>query len=182
MYGSMTIKPVIVTIVRGIMAASVLIGTATAADFNGIFSWSDDPADHASISQAVDHAASQVNAVIRPVVRKRLAASIVPYELIEMVVTNGIITFNRNSSDRPITTEIGGKAVQYARTDGKLSDVTFAMEGEKLRQTYSNDEGTRENLFSLAEEGRILTMAITIRPTRVKTVIELTLTYVKNGS
>ncbi len=164
---------------RCVLLAIMLAGTA-AADFNGSYFWSGDPADVASMSQAVVQAAGHVNVLIRPLVRKKLAAVVVPYKSIEIAVTNGIVTFNRNASDQPITAEIGGKAVPYARTDGKLSDVTFVMEGERLRQTYSNNEGSRENLFSISPDGRILTMAVTIKPAIIKAAISLTLTYVKN--
>jgi hypothetical protein len=163
----------------GFFLTGLLAGTAVAADFSGIYSWSGASEDKTSMSQAVVQAASHVPAIIRPIVRKKIVAVVVPYKSIEMAVTNGVITFNRNASDQPITAEIGGKAVKYARTDGKLSDVTFVMDGEKLRQTYSNDEGSRENLFSLSEDGRLLTMEVTIKPKIIKSSISLTLTYVK---
>lgn len=158
----------------------LLAGTAVSADFSGIYSWSGAPEDKTSMSQAVVQAASHVPAIIRPIVRRKIVAVVVPYKSIEMAVTNGVITFNRNASDQPITAEIGGKAVKYARSsDGKLSDVTFVTDGEKLRQTYTNDDGSRENLFSLSEDGRLLTMEVTIRPRIISSSISLTLTYVK---
>lgn len=166
--------------VYGFFLTGLLAGTAVSADFNGMYAWSGAPADKTSISQAVVQAAGHVTAIIRPIVRKKISAVVVPYKSIEMAVTNGVMTFNRNASDQPITAEIGGKAVKYARaSDGKLSDVTFVMDGEKLRQTYTNDEGSRENLFSLSEDGRLLTMEVTIRPIIISSSISLTLTYVK---
>ncbi len=163
-----------------VLLSGLLTGTAKAADFNGTYSWSDYASDKSSMSQAVDQALGHVLAIVRPLVRNKLEAVVVPYRSIEMAVTNGIITFNRNASDQPITAEIGGKAVHYRLADGRSSDVTFVAEGDKIRQTYSDKRGTRENLFSLSKDGQLLTMDVTIRPTIIKSAITLTLTYVRN--
>lgn len=158
-----------------------MAATAAAADFNGSYSWSGAAEDRTSISQAVEQAASHVPAFIRPLVRNRLTRVVVPYHSIDLGVTNDVVTFNRNASDQPIRARIGGRPISYAPPDGKMFEVTFAAEGENLRQTYSNNEGTRENLFSLSEDGAILTMAVTIRPAIIKSAISLTLTYVKTN-
>jgi hypothetical protein len=165
---------------RAIMLAVLLAGSARAADFSGTYVWTANPAEAAAVTRSISQAADTASFMIRPVVRKKLTDATIPYQSVSLSIAAGVLTFDRNGANRPITAALGGKPIPWEREDGMIHEVSFSLEQDTLRQVFVNKDGSRENAFSWSEDGRFLRMTVTLSASVIKIPVSYTLTYVKN--
>jgi hypothetical protein len=160
---------------------AVFLLSAHAADLSGSYTWGQTDAERAGIEKAVSDSADSASVFIRPIVRKKLGASTFPYTNILIAVTDNAVHFNRDFSANPIKGTLSGPAVAWTRNDGKTFQVTYAMDGAALKQTFTNEDGSRVNVFTLSPDGARMTMAVTITAEAFKVPVSYSLTYTKNG-
>lgn len=164
---------------RLLMLAALLAGPATAADFNGSYVWTANPAEAAAVTQSIARSADSATFLIRPIVRKKLTAATIPYQSLSLTLAEGAVTFDRNGSNRPIRARLDGKPVAWEREDGTMHEVTFTLDKDTLRQLFVNKDGSRRNDFTWSGDGRFLLMTVTLSAGVIKVPVSYTLTYVK---
>ena len=150
-----------------------------AADLAGSFTWVGTAEERAAVEKAVALSADSANMLIRPVVRKKLTASTHPYTNITLSVSNDSVRFNRDFSNRPINGNLAAPPLAWERDDGKVFQVSYTREGDTLRQTFTDADGTRVNVFAVTPDGAQLTMSVTIMAGVLKTPVSYTLSYRK---
>ena len=150
-----------------------------AADFAGHYVWSTNAAEAQALAQEVDAAIAGLNFMIRPVGRPRLTKSAAPYQTIDITVSNAAIRFARAGAPA-IDSKLNGEPVKWQREECAVYDVAFAMTPDgQLQQTFSEADGVRTNLFTLATDGQGMTMHVTICSKRLKHALDYRLTYIK---
>ena len=151
-----------------------------AADFAGHYVWTTNAAEAQVVAQEIDTAIAGLNFLIRPIGRPKLTKSAAPYPSIDIAVSNGVIRFVRAGAP-VIEAPANGTPVKWAREEGAVYDVTFATTPDgRLQQTFSEADGVRTNVFTLADGGRGMTMQVTIGSRRLSHVLAYTLSYVRH--
>jgi hypothetical protein len=163
------------------VAMLVLLAAAAiqAADFSGSYIWLGSDSERQGVEKGVAAAADSSSFLIRSVVRSRLTSSSKPYTNIVISVSSNRVQFNRDFSNRPVNGTLSGPPVSWEREDGKVYQVTYALEGDRLLQTFKNEDGLRVNAFSLTPDGTQLKMAVTITASAFKVPLSYVLTFRK---
>lgn len=149
------------------LAGSVLAGaTARAGDalaaFGGTYVLQNAATVKGLTEQAIDKAVAPMNFVTRTFARGRLRETNQPYKVVIFeVLGGGRVRFIRDGGTA-INAPADGKPVSWKREDGKLYDVSLAVEGEQLRQVFAAPDGTRTNLYSLSDDRQVLTIDVTV--------------------
>lgn len=115
-----------------------------------------------------------MNAVVGPIARRRLRATNTPYPRI--VVNYDAQNVRVEMQDRPTATSpANGQPVLWHRNTGQTCtrvsedcvQLTAEWEGGRLVQTFRPEDGERQNVYTVSQDGSTLTMAVTIRSPRL---------------
>ena len=149
------------------------------AVFSGHYQWSGSAEDVAGVAREVDATVASLNFLVRPIARPRLTRSTAPYASFDITLgASNCVTFAREGA-RVINGKLG-EAVKWEREEGVLQDVSFALTPEgRLQQTFSESDGTRVHLFTLASDGTNLTLEVAINSKRLDRPIRYRLSYIK---
>lgn len=151
--------------------------SASAAEWAGVYRWSETPADQAAVTAAVANGCAQVNFAIRLIARKRLTESTRPHKQLTFKLAEGQISCLRDN-DNPIVTPADGSAIEWKRIDGKTFKVAQKMDDAGLKQIFIDDDGsTRTNIYTLDATGAVLQMQAELSSKSLKQPIGFTLTY-----
>jgi hypothetical protein len=117
-------------------------------------------ASNSGIEAAIEDVVKDMNFIKRPIARGRLKDTNPAYQKVTMTfgATETAIQYEARN---PIKTPSNGTAVPWTREDGKTFQVTAKVEGNRLVQTFKNEEGERTNIWQLAD-GK-LTLAVTVK-------------------
>jgi hypothetical protein len=152
---------------------------AQSAAFEGTFSLV--PAQSDDIHQAIDRAVAGLNFAFRPIARTRLRRSNTPYATVRIERRGEEMAIGLDAVGDAIVTPASGAPVRWRRADGELLQVSTAWEGGRLRQSFVAEDGRRDNLYSLSEDGRLLTMEVTVSSPRLREPLRYRLVYRRNG-
>ncbi len=155
------------------------LGAAAAGPelYTGKYQWKETPEAKAALEKAVDAGAQQITWALRKIARGRLTDTTKPYAGISLTVKDGNVVFERNGTN-PIVAKTDGKPVSWKREDGKDYKVTFSIEPNgALKQTFTADDGVRENVFTLSPDGKTLTMAVSVASKKLKQPVTFSLDY-----
>ena len=132
-----------------------------------------------NVGAAIDRAAGRVTAILRPLARRRLRGTNAPYERIAIAQPGSEITIATNG-DAPVRTPASGTPVAWRRpADGDRLQVSTAWSGATLRQTFRADDGQRVNTYTLAPDGRTLTLDVAVSSPRLPGGLGYRLVYTK---
>jgi hypothetical protein len=162
-----------------LFAVAVGAFAAEADAYTGNYQWKETPEAKAALEKAVDAGAQQVTWALRKIARGRLTDTTKPYASIKLAIKDGGISFERNGAN-PIVAKTDGKAIDWKREDGKAYKVAFSVEADGvLKQTFTADDGVRENRFSLSPDGKTLTMKASVSSKKLKVPVTFTLDYLR---
>jgi hypothetical protein len=163
-----------------IAAAAVLAVPAAAQaqhpSLNGTYTFNAAASDN--VNAAIDKAVARMNFVTRPIARGRLRRTNQPYNRITLNLTGSNVSIVTDTR-APIATTDNGTAIKWKREDGEEFNVSTRWEGHKLLQTFSAEDGSRENRYSVGNEGRTLTLEVTVRSPRLQEPVTYRLVYDK---
>lgn len=163
------------------MLGLLVAASIHAADFSGSYTWLGTDSERQGVEKAIAASADSASLLIRPVVRSRLTSSSKPYTNILISVSNNRVQFNRDFSNRPVNGPLSGPPVSWEREDGKVYQVTYALEGDRLLQTFKNEDGMRVNVFSWTPDAAHLKMTVTISASAFKVPLSYVLTFRKEA-
>ncbi len=154
---------------------TTMVAPAQAPTFQGVFTYVAGQSD--DVPAAIERCVSNVNFIIRPIARGRLKKTNQPYQRLTIVQPAG--HFSIMTDARPaIVTPAGGAAIQWKRPeDGEMLNVSTAMTGSKLVQTFAAEDGKRVNEYTLSPDGQTLTMVATVSSGRLPKPLVYKLTY-----
>ena len=158
--------------------ALVAFGSASAQEapatpFVGAWTYASQPAD--VIAQAIERGIDDMNFVTKPIARRRLRATNDPYSAVEIRVGGSEVTTVLEG--RSITSPADGRAIQWRREDGEVLQVSTSLRNGTLVQSFTAEDGSRENVYSVSPDGRRMTIQVTIRSERLPAPITYRLLY-----
>lgn len=134
------------------------------------------PARSTAIAPAINRTVADINFVLRPIVRKRLSATNLPYQHLVLALADGRFTVTMDKHT-PIVTTLGGPTIKWRRDDGEVFDLSSRWQGSVLQQTFAAEDGTRVNRYELSADGRELTLKVTVSSTHLPKPLEYSLLY-----
>jgi hypothetical protein len=164
---------------RLLLAAVVAVvalptGAKAQAEFTGTYRLVEAESDN--IHQAIDAAVRGMNFVTRPIARTRLRRTNEAHREVRIERADGHYVIGMD--DRaPTRAPSDGTPVQWTREDGEVLEVTTSVRGGVLRQTFQAEDGRRANDFHLSEDGRVMTMRVTITSDRLPEPLTYRLVY-----
>lgn len=144
--------------------------------FAGTFKFSGGEAQRQNLETAIEAAAQQLSAIIRPIGRKRLRESNPIREQITIAV-DGERVSTTFAAGRTVTGTLGGPSVPWTSDSGKPVQVAFSMVKGRLVQVYTADDGGRRSVYTLDDTGDKLTLSVTITSERLTEPLKYALTY-----
>jgi len=142
--------------------------------FAGTFTYVPEESDdvEAAIGRAVEH----MNFLVKRIARPRLRNTNVPYG--KVTITRTATELSIATDERaPVVSPAAGTPIKWTREDGEVFDVTTVLEGGRLVQSFTAEDGSRENAFTLSPDGDTLTMTVTIRSDRLREPLVYKLLY-----
>jgi hypothetical protein len=130
------------------------------------------------VNRAIEQAVSGMNFITRPVARSRLRRLNLPYQRLRISQTPTEVT-TIPDSHTPVVSPLDGTTIRWRREDGESFDVSTQWEDGALRQTFKAEDGQRTNRYSLAPDGKTLTMQVTITSPRLPKPLTYSLRYRK---
>lgn len=144
----------------------------------GSYAWCASENEKQVIAQAVEDGVAQIGCLLRSIARSRLTESTKPFKTLTFAELSGGRIQVVRDADNPIVAPTNGVAVAWTRSDGKVFQVQQFWTGTVLTQIYSDaDANIRENAYTLALDGKGLTLAITIKSKRFKVPLRYALHY-----
>lgn len=163
-------------------ACALLIGPETAAAqqaaapgaaFEGRYTYAAGPGD--PIGDAIERGIRDMSFVTRPIARRRLRNTNQPYRTIEVALVDGTVA-TRYDGRPAIVSPADGAAAPWMR-DGEPLTVTTRFEAGALVQTFTAEDGVRENVYTLTPDGRRLILSVTLTSPRLPAPIRYQLAY-----
>jgi hypothetical protein len=141
------------------------------APYNGVWKH----ASNSGIEAAIEATVKDMNFIKRPIARGRLKETNPAYQ--KVTITAGAQeTSIQYDARTPIKTPASGKPVPWTREDGKVFQVTAKVEGNRLVQTFKNEEGERTNLWQVGADGK-LTVSVTVKSASLPKDLTYTITF-----
>lgn len=144
--------------------------------FVGTYKFAGGDAQRQNLETAIEAAAQQLSAIIRPIGRKRLRESNPIREQITIAVAGDRVT-TTFATGRSVTGTLGGPAVPWTSDSGKPVQVAFSMVKGRLVQVYTAEDGGRRSVYTLDDTGERLTLSVTITSERLTEPLKYALTY-----
>lgn len=140
----------------------------------GTFVW--DSAASDDVRKAINDGTHHMSFITKPFARKRLRATNVPYRRIVIALDSTHLSLQTDQR-APILIPQDGSPIEWTREDGEVLQVSLRWQGDTLHVTFRAGDGTRENRYALAPDGRTMHMHVTITSPRLPGPIEYTLAY-----
>ena len=153
--------------------------SAFAQNWLGEFQWTATDAEKAVIEKAVEDGAKQVGMLVRSVARGRLKETTKPFQKLSFAMAEKTLTMTRDD-DAPIVGATDGSKIEWTRKDKKKFTVEQTIVENVLTQTFTDPEGNkRVNKHTFGEDGKTMSLEITINSSSLKEPVKYTLTYKK---
>ena len=144
--------------------------------FVGTYKFAGGDAQRQALTDAIEAAAQELNALIRPIGRKRLTEANPIRDQITIAVDGDRVT-TTFAPGRTVTGTLGGAAVAWTSDSGKPVNVAFSLVKGRLVQTFTADDGGRRSVYTLDDAGDKLTLSITVTSERLTNPLKYALTY-----
>lgn len=128
------------------------------------------------VEAAIKQAVKDVSRLARGRVADELRKNTRPYRRIEIRHAGAEVSVSTDQWDA-IKTAPGGAPVDWTRKDKKKFKVSTAWEGSDLKQTFVGADGQRVNTYSLATDGKTLTLRVTVTSGWLKQPLTYSLLY-----
>jgi|1186.fasta_scaffold869884_1 hypothetical protein len=128
------------------------------------------------VNRAIETAVARMSFVTRPIARGRLRRTNQPYNRVVINFTPAQVSTTYDQR-HAIESPANGQVVKWTREDGEKLDLSTAWQGGRLVQTFVAEDGTRINTYSMSNDGRTLTLHVTIRSPRLPQPLEYNLVF-----
>lgn len=149
--------------------------------------WTLDRTQSDDVNAKINATIARMNVVVRQIARGRLRATNVPYPQLIFSVDQNI------SVDMPgypsVSSPANGEPVLWHRRSGRSCtqmrgscvQVTTAWDAADLVQTFRAEDGQRQNVFTVSEDGSRLTMVATLTSPRLPAPLVYRLVYTRRS-
>jgi hypothetical protein len=171
-------RTLLLTALLLVASASAPAARAQSGAFEGSFSYVAAGSD--DINAAIDRAVAGLNFAFRPIARSRLRRTNTPYATVVIERQGASLAISLDGG-APIVSPAAGTPVRWRRADGEVLQVSTAWENGRLRQSFIAEDGRRDNVYTISEDGRRLTMEVTITSPRLDAPLRYRLNYARAG-
>jgi len=133
-----------------------------------------DKSRSADVDKAVEATVEQLNFMIRPVARSRLAKPNTPSPRVCIAVGDRA---QIELGARIVSAPLDGQAVSWSRLDGEVLQVSIRQSGERLVETFQGADGSRRNTFTLLDGGKALAMDVQLESPKLPEPLRYRLVY-----
>lgn len=144
--------------------------------YAGTFTFAGGDAQREKLAAAIEAAVQQMNALIRPIARKRLNESNPVRDAITFAVEGQKVTVTF-AAGRTVGGTLGGPSVPWTSDSGKPVQVSFQMVKDRLVLDFTAEDGARRVVYTLNETGDKLTLSITVTSERLVEPLKYALSY-----
>ncbi|MDQ2834831.1 MAG: hypothetical protein M3Y50_14060 [Acidobacteriota bacterium] len=165
-----------------VMSAAKAKGTATPAErarFAGSYRYAGSAEEEEGRRAAIDRAVKSTFFAIRSAARSRISATTQILPSYSFSFEAGKIRVQASSRPEMVSPE-NGEPADYA-FKGMRSKFTQRFAGGRLTQVFVSESGTRENEFTLSEDGKVLTLKVTLTSPRLPKGVVYSLSYKKSS-
>jgi hypothetical protein len=147
--------------------------------FEGNYRFSGGSAQKSAVKTAIESVVDEMGLLSRGIARKRLmSTNDVPSRI--AIDTEGQLVTVRIDG-RVYTAKLEGSAVKVRDIEGNQSRLRYEMRGESLYMILDGEEGDRYNVFTTRDDGKGITMRVTIASSRLPKSVKYRLTYRDTG-
>lgn len=129
-------------------------------------------------AEAIRAATEPLNFALKPILRKKLEGSERPPQNLNLLKGSGVTL--RIEKNLPFTAAPGSPA-RWKRTDGEAFEVSMEDQAPGFALSFRQDDVVRMQRFGLSEDGRTLTLDVTLRHPKVPETVRYKLVYRKAG-
>jgi hypothetical protein len=159
-----------------LLAAALVPAAAKAQESSMRGTWTLNRQASDDVTAAINRAVQRMNFITRPIARGRLTRTNAPYQRVQVDYNQEHVTL-RFDERAPMTTPSNGTPIQWRREDGEMFALSTEWENGRLEQTFKADDGQRVNVFSVSEDGRTLSMEVTVSSPRLPAPVRYKLVY-----
>lgn len=144
--------------------------------FAGTYKFSGGDAQRQTVTDAIEAAVQELNALIRGIGRKRLTESNQIRDSITIAVDGSKVSMTF-APGRTLTCVLDGPAVDWTSDSGKPVKVKLTAVKGRLVHNYTADDGSRQSVYTLDESGDKLTLSVTVKSDRLTNPVKYALSY-----
>jgi len=157
-----------------LLAPAALVAQAPGWDGDYVL----DPERSDNVLEAVKKATETLNFALKPILRKKLEGTEKPAQ--NLNILKGSAVTLRVEKNLPFTAAPGSPA-KWKRNDGEAFEVSLEDPAPGFTLSFRQDDVVRTQAFSLSEDGRTLTVSVTLRHPKVPEPVRYKLVYRKAG-
>ena len=146
-------------------------------DLAGIYHSAVSPAEEAARNAAIEKAIGGMSVFIRSTARSRISATTRILATYAISFEQGKIVVRAEGRPEMISGD-QGEPVDY-NYNGKRSKLSQKLVSGRIVQTFASDEGSRQNEFTLSQDGQLLTLKVTLTSPRLSAPVVYSLSYKK---
>lgn len=126
---------------------------------------------------AIDRGVERMSVFIRSTARNRISATTQILGSYSFSFEAGKIRVRAQGRPEMLSGE-NGEPVDYVY-NGKRSELTQRLVGDRISQTFVSEDGRRENEFTISRDGQVLTLTVTVSSPRLSVPVVYRLSYKK---
>ena len=147
------------------------------ARFTGTYRYAGGSQEDDTRKAAIDHAVESMSVFIRSTARNRILATTQIPGWYVFSFEPGKIRVLPEARPEMISGD-KGEPVDYVYK-GKTSKLTQVLAGDRITQVFVSDDGRRENEFTFSQDGKALTLKVTVSSARLSTPVVYSLSFKK---
>lgn len=149
---------------------------AQAPNWDGDYVLAPDRGDN--LKETIAKATESLNFAMKPIMRKKLETSEKPAQNLSILKGGSVtLTVEKNL---PFTTSPGNPA-KWKRSDGEAFEVSCEDQAPGFALGFRQDDVVRTQKFSLSEDGKTLTLDVTLRHPKLPEPMRYKLVYRRAG-
>jgi hypothetical protein len=129
-----------------------------------------------NIDEVIEHVVKDMNFVRKPLARKRLKATTLPSEHLQISYAGADVTIVTDGGSS-VRTPADGKPVEWTRDDGEKVLVTTTHEARTLTRVFRAEDGQRSNAYTVSPDRSTLTMSIVLTSPQLPEPVAYKLVY-----
>jgi hypothetical protein len=149
------------------------------ARFAGTYRYAGGAQEDEARKAAIDHAVESMSAFTRSTARNRIQTTTQIPGFYTFSFAPGKIKVLPESRPEMVSGDKGEPA-DYVY-NGKTSKLTQVIAGERITQVFVSDDGRRKNEFTFSQDGKALTLKVTVSSARLSNPVVYSLTYKKTA-
>ena len=145
------------------------------ARFTGTYRYAGSVQEQDARRAAIDHAVEGLSFVTRSTARSRVSATTQILGFYNFSFEPGKIVVRPEARPEMVSGDKGEPADYVYK--GKHSTLTQVLAGDRIMQVFVSEDGRRENEYTLSQDGKTVTLKVTLTSGRLSSPVAYSLSY-----